>query len=187
MGGTIGDVELPPRDRVNTISHAETSALVRTLADKERKVVVAYNGYPVFDMATAIDQWFNAKVGNSKPIIKSSAFVKLLTKELGLARVVGDELQWVEGMETNITLTFVRNRPSTNGKKKKDQSKFENSFKKDSSMDFEKVKAFFEENVEVKMIDSSNLRPLSGPKRNVMERTSNLVKESAKFMLPILK
>ena len=80
-------------------------------------------------------------------------------------------VEWVEDKKTAITLTFVRNNSS-------DKWDFEKKFgAKHSSMDFEKVKAFFTEHVKVKVLDSSNLRPLESLEVSVMERTSILVGE----------
>jgi hypothetical protein len=183
LGGKYGDVEWPIRDRVSTFSHAETSKRVCNLADEDGKVVTAHTGYPVFDMATAINQWINAKVGNSTPITKSGAFVNVMTEQLGLARVVNNKLKWVKGKKTKITLTFMRNRKFT-------VSKFENDFgERESyrSMDFAQVEAFFYKHVEVKYFDCSELRPLSGSERDVMEITSKLVKEYEIFVPGISK
>jgi hypothetical protein len=89
----------------------------------------------------------------------------------------------VEGKETKITLTFMRNRKYT-------VNNFKNDFKgikRYRSMDFAQVKAFFDKYVEVNYFDCSNLRPLSGPERDVMEITSRLVKEYAIFVPELLK
>jgi hypothetical protein len=125
----------------------------------------------------------NAKVGASTPVTNSGAFVNVMTEQLGLACVVNNKLQWVEGKETKITLTFMRNRKYT-------VNNFKNDFKgikRYRSMDFAQVKAFFDEYVEVNYFDCSNLRPLSGPERDVMEITSRLVKEYAIFVPELLK
>ena len=151
LGGTVGGVELPPRTQVNGTSEVHTSQLICALVDGGDTFVVAHSGYTVLDMATAINSWYNAKVGKSTSTIASGAFVTLMTKHLGLARKVDGGLEWVEGKETTITLTFVRNNPS-------ELWKFVESFAKiHDDMDFEKVKAFFNEHVEVKSLDSSNL------------------------------
>ena len=176
-GGMVGGVNLRSRDQVNKDSHAETSAFVCTLTDDQNKFVVAPTNYPVFDMATSLYDWYNAKVGNSKPKIGSGPFVKVMT-QLGLARVVGDELHWEKDKEAKITLTFMRNRSF-------EDWEFTDSFrvpKKDAkvkkvAMDFEKVKAFFQEHVEVKTLDISNWTPLSSPECDAMSKTSDLVHE----------
>ncbi|KAJ1404627.1 hypothetical protein B484DRAFT_437103 [Ochromonadaceae sp. CCMP2298] len=183
LGAKYGDVEWPIRDRVSTFSQAETSKRVCDLADEESKVVVAHKNYPVLDMATAIDQWINAKVGNHRPITLAGAFVNVMTRQLGLACVDNNALQWVECKETKITLTFMRNRAHTGFEFKDDLGET----KRYSLMDFAQVKAFFDKNVEVKYFDCSNLRSLSGPERDVMEMTSKLVKEYAIFVPKILK
>jgi hypothetical protein len=130
-------------------------------------------------MATAINSWYNAKVGKSTPTIASSAFVTLMTKHLGLARKVDGGLEWVEGKETTITLTFVRNNPS-------ELWKFVESFAKiHDDMDFEKVKAFFNEHVEVKSLDSSNL--MITEELEDMARTKSLVEEYEKIIGELLR
>ena len=94
-----------------------------------------------------------------------------MTKQLELAREVDGGLEWVEDKKTDITLTFMRNSPSTTWK-------FEDKFgDKHDSMDFNKVEAFFNKHVTVQLLDSSNLRPLESLEVSVMERTSNLVGE----------
>lgn len=174
LGGTVGGVELPPRTRVNGTSHEHTSQLIGALVDGGDTFVVAHSGYPVLDMATAFNSWYNAKVGKSTPTIASGAFITLMTKRLGLARKVNAGLEWVEGKETTITLTFVRN----NSRK---EWKFENSFGKNhDDMDFKKVEAFFNEHVEVKFIDSSNSMPLHHVED--MARTKSLVTEYEKII-----
>ena len=56
--------------------------------------------------------------------------------------------------------------------------KFEKQFgDKYNSMDFDKVEAFFNAHVRVKLLDSSNLTPLESLELSVMERTSILVSE----------
>ncbi|MDE0896910.1 MAG: hypothetical protein OSB10_10045, partial [Planctomycetota bacterium] len=181
LGGTVGGVELPARTQVNGTSHENTSQLIRALVDGDKKFVVAHDGYVVLDMATAINSWYNAKVGKSTPTIGSGAFVTLMTKQLELAREVDGGLEWVEDKKTAITLTFVRNNSS-------DKWDFEKKFgAKHASMDFEKVEAFFTEHVKVKVLDSSNLMPLEKREVEVMERTSNLVDEYERVTEAVLK
>ena len=130
--------------------------------------MVAHTGYGVLDMATAINSWYNAKVGKSTPTIWSGAFVTLMTEQLELAREVDGGLEWVEDKKTAIMLTFVRNNSS-------DKWGFEKKFgAKHSSMDFVKVEAFFTKHVTVKILDSSNLRPVE---RHDWDRTGSLVDE----------
>ena len=143
--------------------------------------MVAHTGHVVLDMATAINSWYNAKVGTSTPTIGSGAFVTLMTEHLDLARKVDGGLEWVEDKKTAITLTFVRNNSS-------DKWDFVKKFgAKHASMDFEKVEAFFTEHVKVKVLDSSNLMPLEKREVEVMQRTSNLVGEYEKLTGQILK
>jgi hypothetical protein len=54
VGGTTGGVELPPRFRITTTSHAETAQLVRALTETDNQFVVAHTGFPVFDVANSI-------------------------------------------------------------------------------------------------------------------------------------
>ena len=181
LGGTVGGVELPPRTRVNATSQENTSQLIRALVAGDKKFVVAHTGYVVLDMATAINSWYNAKVGTSTPTIGSGAFVTLMTEHLDLARKVDGGLEWVEDKKTAITLTFVRNNSS-------DKWEFVTKFgAKHASMDVEKVEAFFTEHVKVKVLDSSNLMPLEKREVEVMQRTSNLVGEYEKLTRQILK
>ena len=87
----------------------------------------------------------------------------------------------MEDKKTAITLTFVRNNSS-------DKWNFEETFgAKHISMDFVKVKAFFNKHVTVKVLDSSNLMPLEKREVEVMERTSNLVDEYERVTEEVLK
>merc|ERR1712166_1255421 len=173
QGGTVGGVALTARAQVNTTTQVETSARILSLTDDKNEFVVASTSYPVLDFATSRHDWINAKVGSNVQV-GSSAFVRLMVKDLSLARIVGHELQWKEGKKAKITLTFWRNSSG-------DKFRFVNKpTQLTEGMDFETLKAFFDDSVDVKQLDLTDWSPRTPNERaalDLMDRYGALINE----------
>jgi hypothetical protein len=98
---------------------------------------------------------FNAKIGDQKIAIKSSAFLEVLQLfELVSVDEFG-KLQWEKGKggKGKIRLTFMRNTDNTSWHFQDTTT----SLKKQTDAKFGAIKEFFNENVEVNCIDVSAL------------------------------
>jgi len=172
MDGLLGNTRSDPRAVVRTANHAETTEKVIALRESDNQLVVASNSYALFDFAISSHSWLNAKVGKSAKVeINPGAFVKVV-KDLKLAKVHsdhGDELQWINDDKPIVTLTLVRNCAETR------HAFPDKTLVKE--LDAKKLKAFFNQHVDVKTVDVSRFDDVSQTERDAWAYTAVLIKE----------
>ena len=171
MKGLLGNTRSDPRAVVRTANHAETTEKVIALRESDNQLVVASNSYALFDFAISSHSWLNAKVGKSTIQINPGAFVKVV-KDLKLAKVHSDhddELQWINDDKPVVTLTLVRNCAET-------RHAFSDK-KSGHGLDAKKLKAFFNQHVDVKTVDVSRFDDVSQTERDAWAYTAVLIKE----------
>ena len=153
-GGSFGGGPFPPRVPVHARDNEDTAAKICALTDGN-KFVVASTNFPLLDFAVSCYELFNAKIGDQKIAIKSSAFLEVLQLfELVSVDEFG-KLQWEKGKggKGKIRLTFMRNTDNTSWHFQDTTT----SLKKQTDAKFGAIKEFFNENVEVNCIDVSAL------------------------------
>ena len=151
-GGSVDNVQFPPRFLLRPSNINDTSARIRSLRAEGQGVIVASEGYPVIDFATSLYNWFNAKVGPSVPSVNIGAFITVML-DLGLAhKSQGKLVMNKEHNSANITLIMLRNNPTTNsdGKNYEWEATVGRNHK---DMDLDQVKDVFVRHVDVKVLD----------------------------------
>ena len=119
---------------------------------ESQSVVVAFKNpftnYPVLDFAMSLYSWFNVKVDDSTPTVKSGAFVTLLL-DLGLAdKVDGKLVMRKEHENAQFKLTMMRNNAKTTCNFKMDEAGTNHI-----DLKYSEVKEVFDKHVSVQYID----------------------------------
>ena len=150
-GGWWNSKDLPQRKLVCGANLKHTTHLIRK--SNGGYVVRASSCYPILDFATSSRDWYNANVGERDVKISLNAFVTLMIR-LGFGKVGGGNLNVQVNLGT-ITLTMIRNSRVTT-------HRYDTTLAKkylDEGLTPDKVRAVFEQTVEVVFFDTAMWSP----------------------------